>query len=66
MNDYHHIVSCNQEISEKAENVLQNGQICLTLGGDHSIAIGTVDAHVKAKKRYLRSLDRCTCRFKHK
>lgn len=50
MNDYHHIVSCNQEISEKAENVLQNGQICLTLGGDHSIAIGTVDAHVKAKK----------------
>ncbi|XP_056635810.1 arginase, hepatic [Diorhabda sublineata] len=50
MKEYNEMVSCNEEVSRKVEELLRDDHICLTLGGDHSIAVGTVDGHVKAKK----------------
>ncbi|CAG9858698.1 unnamed protein product [Phyllotreta striolata] len=50
MKNYHDIISCNQVLSQKVESILKEGQVCLALGGDHSIAIGTIDGHVRAKK----------------
>lgn len=50
MKEYNEMVSCNKEVSRKVEQLLRDGHICLTLGGDHSIAVGTVDGHVKAKQ----------------
>ncbi|KAJ8958828.1 hypothetical protein NQ318_019590 [Aromia moschata] len=50
MRDYVHIASCNYELSKNVERIINDGRICLTLGGDHSLGIGTVDGHIKAKQ----------------
>ncbi|CAH0557728.1 unnamed protein product [Brassicogethes aeneus] len=49
MKEYPHFASCNLEVSRNVEKIVKDGRICLTLGGDHSIAVGTVDGHIKAK-----------------
>ncbi|XP_018567917.1 arginase-1 [Anoplophora glabripennis] len=49
MREYAHVASCNQELSRNVEKIIKDGRICLTLGGDHSIGIGTVDGHIKSK-----------------
>ncbi|KAJ8916233.1 hypothetical protein NQ315_016372 [Exocentrus adspersus] len=51
MREYAHVACCNCELSKKVEQIIREGQICLTLGGDHSIGIGTVDGHIKAKNK---------------
>lgn len=35
-----HVAGCCKELSDKVHQVLSDGRVCLTLGGDHSIAIG--------------------------
>lgn len=42
------VAQCTQELSRKHQQFLKNGNKVLTLGGDHSIVIGSVDAHVNA------------------
>ncbi|XP_018326945.1 arginase, hepatic [Agrilus planipennis] len=46
---YEHMVACNKEVSKRVRNIIESGRICLTLGGDHTIAVGTVDGHIQAK-----------------
>jgi len=31
------------------KQVLNEGRLCLSLGGDHSMGVGTIDGHVQAK-----------------
>ena len=33
------------QVSDQVANIIQQGQTCLTLGGDHSMSIGTVHGH---------------------
>ncbi|XP_044268796.1 arginase-1 [Tribolium madens] len=49
MKKYSDVAACNFQVSRSVEKILNDGRICLTLGGDHSIGIGTVDGHIKAK-----------------
>lgn len=31
------------------QRVLSEGRVCLSLGGDHSLGVGTIDGHVQAR-----------------
>jgi arginase len=42
-----HVAGCTQRLSEMLQRVLQDGRNVLTIGGDHSIGIGSIDGHVK-------------------
>nr|CAD7395459.1 unnamed protein product [Timema cristinae] len=44
-----HIAACHKKVSEKVQDVMKDGRVCVTLGGDHSVSIGTIDGHVKAR-----------------
>lgn len=46
---YEHMVACAEVLSKQVTQVLKDGRICLTIGGDHSIALATVDGHIQAK-----------------
>lgn len=46
-----HVAGCNQTLSEMVQRVLLDGRNVLTIGGDHSIGIGSIDGHVKVKKK---------------
>lgn len=41
------IASCTSRLSEQVRQVLRDGRKVLTIGGDHSLSIGTIDGHVK-------------------
>lgn len=41
------VSQCNYELSRKVQRVLSDGRMCITLGGDHAIAIGSVDGHYR-------------------
>ncbi|XP_077286666.1 arginase [Arctopsyche grandis] len=40
-----HVSACTKELSKMVTTVLNDGRMCVTIGGDHSIGIGTVDGH---------------------
>lgn len=42
-----YVASCASRLSEQVRQVLRNGRQALTIGGDHSLSIGTIDGHVK-------------------
>lgn len=45
--------TCGEEfskISKSVEKAVKSGATCLTLGGDHSVAIGTIHGHAQANK----------------
>ncbi|XP_033608705.1 arginase-1 isoform X2 [Cryptotermes secundus] len=44
-----HIAACQKEVSDSVIHILNEGRMCLTIGGDHSCGIGTIDGHVKVK-----------------
>lgn len=48
-----HVAGCTQKLSEKVQQVFQDNRNVLTVGGDHSIGIGSIDGHVKVKKWLL-------------
>ncbi|XP_018400681.1 PREDICTED: arginase, hepatic [Cyphomyrmex costatus] len=50
MSHLSHVASCMSNLSEKIRQVLRDGRQVLTIGGDHSLGIGTIDGHVKEKK----------------
>nr|CAD7262034.1 unnamed protein product [Timema shepardi] len=37
------------KVSISVQNILNEGRVSVTLGGDHSISIGTIDAHMKSR-----------------
>lgn len=47
---YDDVVACNQRLSEKVFDILSDDRMCITLGGDHAIGIGSVDGHVRQRK----------------
>ncbi|XP_022906717.2 arginase-1-like [Onthophagus taurus] len=49
MLNYERVVGYNKNLSEIVQKVINDGRICLTLGGDHSIGLGSVSGHCKAK-----------------
>lgn len=49
MKAYGHVAACNYEVSKAVEKIIKEGRVCVTLGGDHSLGVGTVDGHIKAK-----------------
>ena len=45
------VIKANKNLAEKVENILESGRFPLVLGGDHSIAIGTLAGLVTAYKK---------------
>lgn len=41
------VASCTSCLSEQVQKVLNDSRRVLTIGGDHSLGIGTIDGHVK-------------------
>ncbi|CAH4014821.1 unnamed protein product [Pieris brassicae] len=39
------VSACNKSLSSKVTQVLKDGRLAVTIGGDHSIGVGTVDGH---------------------
>ncbi|CAK1599720.1 unnamed protein product [Parnassius mnemosyne] len=39
------VSACNKNLSERVSQVLKDGRVAVTIGGDHSIGVGTVDGH---------------------
>lgn len=37
MKHFANVAACNYELSKKVEQIISDGNMCLTLGGDHSI-----------------------------
>lgn len=42
-----HVASCMNSLSNQVRQVLRDGRKVLTIGGDHSLGIGSIDGHVK-------------------
>jgi len=40
------VLAFNKQVFKKVQSVLRQGNTCLTLGGDHSIGLGTVAGHL--------------------
>jgi arginase len=49
MSMLNHVAACNEALSTQVTQVLNDNRICLTLGGDHAIGIGTIDGHLRSK-----------------
>ncbi|PBC29529.1 arginase-1 [Apis cerana] len=43
------VAGCTSKLSEQFQQVLKKDRRVLTIGGDHSLGIGTIDGHVKKK-----------------
>ena len=41
------VAGCTSRVSEMVQRVLKERRSVITLGGDHSVGIGTIDGHVK-------------------
>lgn len=48
MKEYVHMVSCSREVTKRVTEIIKDGRVCLTVGGDHAIAVATVDGHIQA------------------
>ncbi|XP_075986160.1 arginase isoform X1 [Anticarsia gemmatalis] len=44
------VSDCNRNLSQRVTEVLRDGRVAVTIGGDHSIGIGTVDGHYKVNE----------------
>ncbi|XP_013167300.1 PREDICTED: arginase-1 isoform X3 [Papilio xuthus] len=44
------VSACNKKLSERVSQVLKDGRVAITIGGDHSIGVGTVDGHYKVNE----------------
>lgn len=41
------VAGCTSRVSEMVQQALKDQRTVVTLGGDHSVGIGTIDGHVK-------------------
>ncbi|KAK3875160.1 hypothetical protein Pcinc_019952 [Petrolisthes cinctipes] len=46
------VLTYNQRLSSKVGEVLKDGRLCVTVGGDHSIAIGTIHGHAHSNPEH--------------
>ncbi|XP_072936128.1 arginase, hepatic [Epargyreus clarus] len=44
------VSECNRKLSEKVSQILKDDRVAVTIGGDHSIGVGTVDGHCNVNK----------------
>ncbi|XP_047538614.1 arginase, hepatic isoform X1 [Vanessa atalanta] len=44
------VSACNKNLSNKVSQVLKDGRVAVTIGGDHSIGVGTVDGHYRVNE----------------
>jgi len=42
-----HVIGFNKLLSDKVSEIIKDGRLCFTLGGDHSIGVGTVHGQLK-------------------
>ncbi|XP_077986201.1 arginase, hepatic-like [Glandiceps talaboti] len=49
VNNPRNVGAANKKISEAVCGVIKDDRMCITLGGDHAIAIGTIHGHAKAQ-----------------
>ncbi|CAB3383728.1 Hypothetical predicted protein [Cloeon dipterum] len=49
MREYDDFAACMEKVSSSVKQVLSDGRLCLSLGGDHSMGVGTIDGHYQAK-----------------
>lgn len=42
------VAACTKLLSEQVQKILKDDRCVLTLGGDHSVSVGTIDGHVQA------------------
>lgn len=49
MSHLSHVASCTSRLSELVRQVIQDNRQVVTIGGDHSVVIGTIDGHIKVK-----------------
>lgn len=47
MRNFHEVVNTMRNLSDRVHDVLQDGRLCMTLGGDHSMGFGTIDGHLR-------------------
>ncbi|KAK9875152.1 hypothetical protein WA026_005943 [Henosepilachna vigintioctopunctata] len=47
--NYAEFIGCIERVSKRVHSIIEEGRLCITIGGDHSIAAGTVDGHARAK-----------------
>lgn len=47
MNNYHEVINTMRNLTDKVYEVMSDNRFCVTLGGDHSLGIGTVDGHLR-------------------
>lgn len=49
------VAGCTNCLSEQIQQILKEDRRVLTIGGDHSVGIGTIDGHVKVqyKKKFF-------------
>ncbi|XP_036142831.1 arginase, hepatic isoform X2 [Monomorium pharaonis] len=45
-----HVANCMNNLSKQIRQVLRDGRQVLTIGGDHSLSIGTIDGHIKERQ----------------
>jgi len=43
-----HVAIFNKKVHDRVKKIVENGNVALTLGGDHSIGLGTVAGHLSA------------------
>lgn len=41
---------CTMALSKQVQTIIRDNRVCVTLGGDHSIAVGSIDGHINVKK----------------
>lgn len=46
------VLTYNRLLSSRVGQVLRDGRLCVTLGGDHSIAIGTIHGHAHTNPQH--------------
>ncbi|XP_070578289.1 arginase-2, mitochondrial-like isoform X2 [Ptychodera flava] len=44
-----YVGSANKKISEAVSQIIRDGRLCVSLGGDHAITIGTLHGHAQAQ-----------------
>ena len=50
MSHLNEVAACTYNLSKKVQQVLADHRQVLTLGGDHSLGVGSIDGHVKVRK----------------
>lgn len=43
------VAGCTYKVSETVAAVMKEGRTVVTIGGDHSVGVGTIDGHVSTK-----------------